>query len=293
MTKWNGVHTILITPFKTDLSVDWEGLRRNVRFAAESPAHVLVCLGTQGEFYALSDQEQREVMRITVEETRGRKPVVCGTTAPSTLQSLSLSHYAREIGADAVMMMAPYLTGVSLQGIREHFARVAREVQMPLFVYNSPGRTGMNVPPAAIAQLAEEEFIVGVKQATDSMTDLEETVALAGHKMAVVCGSETMSWPCLMLGMVGFTATAASFMPRVAADIYDAAARGDVKQGMELFYRLSPFRLLGKSTGVAALVKGGMEMVGLAGGPVRPPLRQLTAEDRTSLKGILTDLAVL
>lgn len=291
--RWRGIHTILVTPFKPDLSLDLEGLRRNTRFAAESSAHVLICLGTQSEFFSLSEEEKRQVARAVVEETAGRKPVVCGVSDTSTLGAVALARYCREVGADAVMVTPPYFPQVTPATVHDHFVRIAREGDLPVFLYNAPARAGVNVTPEQISKLADEPGIIGVKQATGNVTELEETVALAGHRMAVVGGSEAMIWPCLALGMIGSTSTGACFMPDVMVEIYDAAVKGDLKRGNELYLRLSPLRLLAKAMGHAAQVKAGMDLVGLAGGPVRPPLPPIQEAHREQLRNLLRGLKIV
>lgn len=293
LDRWRGIHTILVTPFKQDLSIDIEGHRANTRFAADSSAHVLICLGTQSEFFSLDFEEKKQITRATVEEARGKKPVVVGVSDTSTLGAVALARYAREVGADAVMVTPPYFPAVTPKSVHDHFVRIAQEGVLPVFLYNAPARAGVNITPEQVARLADEPGIIGIKQAAANVTDLEETMALAGDKMAVIGGSEAMIWQCLSLGMIGNTSTGACFMPDTLVEIYDAAVRGDLHRGLELYMRLSPLRLLAKKMGHAAQVKAGMDMVGMAGGPVRPPLPQIQQEHRDELRGILKELGIL
>lgn len=290
--RWRGIHTILITPFKPDFSLDLDGHRQNVRFAAESRAHVLVCLGTQGEFSSLSVEERRAVMRVTVEETQGRKPVICGVGSSSTLEAVALSRHARELGADAVMAVPPYFAEVTTEGVVDHFRRIVTDARIPLFLYNAPARAGFNLTPQLLERLATIDGIVGVKQATRNVTELEETVALVGLRMAVIGGAEAMIWPALALGMIGSTSTAASFMPDPMTAIYDAAVAGRMGEGIRRYYEQSEFRAISKVVGHAAAVKVGMDLVGLAGGPVRPPLQSPSPDQRGRIVRIIEDLGV-
>ena len=233
--RWRGIHTIMITPFKPDFSLDLDGHRQNVRFAAESRAHVLVCLGTQGEFSSLSVEERRAVMRVTVEETQGRKPVICGVGSSSTLEAVALSRHARELGADAVMAVPPYFAEVTTEGVVDHFRRIVTDARIPLFLYNAPARAGFNLTPQLLERLATIDVIVGVKQATRNVTELEETVALVGLRVAVIGGAEAMIWPALALGMIGSTSTAASFMPDPMTANLEAMCLYAWSGGFELF----------------------------------------------------------
>lgn len=287
-----GIHTILITPFNEDYSLNIEGHRRNVDFAAGSNAHALVCLGTQGEFHSLNSDEQKQIMKATVEANAGRKPVICGTAHSSTLEAQELTRYAKEIGADAVLMTPPYYAQVTWKGVYDHFARIAEKVDLPIILYNAPERAGFNLTPEHLAKLSEIEQIVAVKQASRNIMELEETVSQVGDKLAVFGGSEAMMWPCMSLGMVGSSSTAASFMPQYFVDLYEAAVNGKSEEGQALFMKLASFRRLSKRVGHAAVVKAAMDHLGLVGGPMRPPLVTPKREDLAELGAILADIGI-
>lgn len=292
LDKWKGIHTVLITPFKSDFSLDLEGHRRNVDFAAASSAHVLVCLGTQGEFSSLSIDERKAVMRVTVDAAKGRKPVLCGTGSSSTFEVIELNRYAKDIGADACMVTAPYFAEVATEGVIDHFRRIGEASKLPIFLYNAPARAGFNLTPQLLPRLAELPNIIGIKQATRNVTELEETVTAAKDKLLVIGGAEAMIWPCLALGMAGSTSTGASFMPEPMVAMYDAALKGKFKEGIEMYFRQAAFRQVAKVLGHAAAVKVGMDYVGLAGGPVRPPLCTPNAEQRRKVEQIIKELGV-
>ena len=288
----HGIHTILTTPFNKDYELDIQGHRKNVEFAARSGAHALVCLGTQGEFHSLNSDEQKQIMKATVEANAGRKPVVCGTAHSSTLEAQELTRYAKEIGADAVLMTPPYYSQVTWQGVYDHFARIAGKVDIPIILYNAPERAGFNLTPEHLGKLAEIDQVVAVKQASRNIMELEETVSQVGDKMAVFGGSEAMMWPCLALGMVGSSSTAASFMPQYFVDIYEASKNGRVQEGKDMFMALAPLRRISKRLGHAAVVKAAMDRVGLVGGPMRPPLVTPTAEQLSELDAILAAIDI-
>ncbi|USJ28409.1 4-hydroxy-tetrahydrodipicolinate synthase [Ensifer adhaerens] len=290
LSYMRGVHTILVTPFNSDYSLNIEGHRRNVEFAAKSSAHALVCLGTQGEFHSLNTEEQKQIMKATVEQNAGRKPIICGTAHSSTLEAQELTRYAKEMGADAVLMTPPYYSQVTWKGVYDHFARIASKVDLPIVLYNAPERAGFNLTPEHLAKLSEIDQIVAVKQASRNIMEIEETISQVGDKLAVFGGSEAMMWPVMALGAVGSSSTAASFMPQYFVDIYEAAINGEYERGQDLFMKLAPFRVLSKKLGHAGVVKAAMDIVGLAGGPMRPPLVTPKREDLVELDKILADL---
>lgn len=290
LSYMRGVHTILITPFNANYSLNIEGHRRNVDFAAKSNAHALVCLGTQGEFHSLNTEEQKQIMKETVEANAGRKPIICGTAHSSTLEAQELTRYAKEIGADAVLMTPPYYSQVTWRGVYDHFARIADKVDLPIVLYNAPERAGFNLTPDYLGKLAEIDQVVAVKQASRNIMEIEETISQVGHKMAVFGGSEAMMWPVMALGAIGSSSTAACFMPQYFVDIYEAAINGDYERGQKLFMALAPLRVLSKKVGHAAVVKAAMDMLGLVGGPMRPPLVTPKPEELIELDKILSDL---
>lgn len=289
----HGIHTILTTPFKANsYDLDLEGHKKNVEFAAKSNAHALVCLGTQGEFHSLNSDEQKQIMKVTVETNAGRRPVVCGTAHSSTLEAQALTQYAKDIGADAVLMTPPYYSAVNWKGVHAHFERIANSVDIPIIIYNAPDRVGFNVTADHLVELAKLENVVAIKQASRNIMELEESVSMAGDLLAVFGGSEAMMWPCLALGMVGSSSTAASFMPQYFVDIYEASVKGDIKKGYEMYMKLAEFRRLSKKLGHAAVVKAAMDKVGLVGGPMRPPLVTPAPADLATLDKILSDIGV-
>lgn len=288
----HGIHTIMVSPLTADYDVDTAGLRRDVEFAASSNAEAIVVLGTQGEFPAFSADEAKLIMKTAVEASAGRKPVVCGSSRSSTLEALELTRYAEEIGADAVLLTPPYFSQVKWEGVYDHFARISNDTSIPIIIYNAPERVGFDVVPQQLLKLAELENVVAVKQASRNIVSLEETVSQVGDAMAVFCGSEAMMWPALALGMVGSSTTAASFMPQYFVDLYQAAVERRFQDGLDLYMRLAPLRRLSKRVGHAAVVKAVLDRMGLAGGPVRPPLVTPTSDQLSELDGILNDLGI-
>lgn len=288
-----GIHTILTTPLTSGYDVDDEGLARNVDFGARSEAHALVCLGTQGEFPSFSTEERKRIMRITVDAADGRKAVVCGTSHSNTREALELTQYAQEIGAQAVLVTPPYFSQVKWPGVSDHFKTLSDESDIDIWVYNAPARVGFNTTPTHLLELAELSNVVGVKQATQNIVDLEETISQVSDKLVVFGGSEAMMWPCFALGASGSSTTGATFMPQYFVDIYNAAVERRWDDGADLYERLAPLRRIAKANGHAAVVKAASEIVGLAGGPVRPPLTTPTEGDLAELKDILSNLGVL
>lgn len=295
MTKsyMRGIHTILTTPLTGDFMLDEAGLARNVEFGATSNAHALVVLGTQGEFPSFSIEERKTAIRITTETAAGRKPVIAGTSDSNTWATVELTQFAQEAGAQGVLVTPPYFSAISWKGVHQHFKTLNDSTDLDIFIYNAPERAGFNVTPPMLAELAELKNINAVKQAGRNIIELEETVSQVGDRMAVFGGSEAMMWPMLSIGMVGSSTTAATFMPQYFVDMYDHAVAGRMTEGRAMYDALAALRVISKKHGHAAVVKKASELVGLAGGPVRPPLTTPSDEDVKDLRGILEKLGIL
>jgi len=271
LMSWSGVHAVMVTPFNMDLSLDEAGLRANAQFLAGTSVDVLICLGTEGEFYALTDDERRRVVEIVVDEVGSRKPVICGVSHPSSRVAATLARHAADVGVQGVIALAPYVVRSDAAGIASYYQAIAEAAELPTFIYNSPGRVGYNLPPRQILELAALPNIIGVKQAAPDLAELAELIG-ARTNLVVIGGAETSFWPAVCIGASGNTATAASAFPTIFARMWQAAQAADLAGGQALYYELAPLRRAYSMTGgQAAVVKRACSLVGLAGGPVRPP----------------------
>ncbi len=288
-----GIQTILVTPFQEDYSLDLEGLRVLVDHVIAGGVHGIICTGSNGEFSSLSDPERIEVWRHVVKYTKGRVPVIACSAHSGTDEAVRLTREAERSGADAVMVNAPYYLQPTEEGIFQHFKAVAEATHLPVMVYNTPTRQGVNITPKLVARLATIENVVAVKQGTRVLPELIDTVALAGDQIAVLSGFEGMMLPCFALGMVGTTATSSTFMPKEIVQVYDVFQRGDLKLAQDLFFRLNPYFRLCPVIGLPVIQKEALRLMGLPGGPVRRPLLPASAEHRAELKTVLQKLGLL
>ncbi len=289
--KFEGVFAILTTPFNADWSLDERGLRAHCDFLAAAPVDVVVALGTESESYALTDAERRRVAEVVVETIAGRKPVICGVSHPSTIESVALARHAKAAGADAVMSLAPYFVKAGVDGARRHFKAIA-EVGIPFFAYNSPGRVGYGLSPEELDQIAgDAPGMVGIKQAAPDLSELAALVN-TGRIAHVIGGAETAFWPALSVGARGNTATAASALPAPFAAMWKAFEAGDTSRGERVYASLEPLRRAYRMAGgQAQVVKRLQSLVGLPGGPVRPPLAEVSSSVDAVLRSLLDQLA--
>jgi len=290
LRRWRGIFAVMITPLADDLSIDVDGLRRNTEFLVASGVDVLVVLGSEGEFYALTDAERRLVVETVAATAHGSVPVVAGVSHPSSTEAVALARHAARSGVDAVMATGPYYAKADANGLKTHFSAIA-ECGLPAFAYNSPGRVGYDIPPAQLADLIRSCGLAGAKQAAPDISELADLVVDCGDRAAIVGGAEIAIWPALCVGAAGNTATAASALPGVFRAVWRASRERELERGQELYARMAPLREAYRTAGgQAAVVKRLCELVGLAGGPPRPPTRRVSGDLDARLRRIVADL---
>lgn len=288
---FSGCHLPIITPFKDDGSLNEDGLRKLINYYIEEiGVNGIVPCGTTGESPTLTNEEHDRVIEITVEETRGRVPVIAGTGSNSTSEAIERTRHAEAAGADACLLISPYYNKPTQDGLVAHYEALAAATKLPLLIYNIPGRTGRNVEPATIIKLAKIDNIVGVK---DCSNDLAQTTAILrgtadiGKPFYVLSGDDAMTYTMMALGAHGVIAASAHLVGaeyvRMSALMHEcrfAEAREIHYQTLDLVNTLFI-----ESNPVP--VKEALEMMGLPAGPPRLPLVPLREENREKLQAVL------
>jgi len=288
-----GVHSILTTPLKEDQSINVEGMKQIVDFGAKSNVDALIALGTQGEFYAFTPEECKALIKASVEASNGRKPVVAGTSSSSTYISHDLTKYAKEVGADAVIVTPPYYCAVKPDDVYAHF-QVLNEVGIPIVVYNAPARQGYGLTPDFLSKVADLENVVALKQASQNIVEIEKTLAVLRDKVAVFGGSEAFMYSAISLGCVGSSTTAATCFPQIFVDMYEAIVNDNNAEARRIYDALEPFRRVCEKFGHAAVVKYSCEkFFGLPGGPMRLPLPTPKKEDLQVVDSIVKQIGLV
>jgi 4-hydroxy-tetrahydrodipicolinate synthase len=286
-----GTLTALVTPFR-DGKIDEKALRRHIDWQIESGVDGLVPCGTTGESPTLSYEEHHRVVAITVEQAAGRVAVVAGSGSNSTEEALLLTRKAKEQGADASLMITPYYNKPGQEGLYRHFAKVADDVGLPIFVYNIPGRTAVNVLPETMARLAQHPAIVGMKDAVGNLQQSAETLRLCPPGFIALSGDDVMTLPLMSIGGRGVISTTSNVAPREMSDLVRAFAAGDVARARELHYRLLPlFTTLFIETNPIP-VKAALAMMGRIGGEIRLPMTPMADAARARLARALTDFGI-
>ncbi len=225
--------TALVTPLRGG-QIDEEALRRLISWQIESGIDALVPCGTTGESVALSAEEQKRVIRITVEETRGRVPVIAGAGANSTEHAIALSKTAKEAGADGLLQVTPYYNRPPQEGLFQHFRAIVNEVRLPTVVYNVPARTGCDLQVDTVARLCELEGIVGIKEASGTVQRTQAILARVGDRLTVFSGEDAINFPLYAVGAKGCISVVSNIAPKLIADCWDRAFAGDMAGARKL-----------------------------------------------------------
>src|ERR1019366_4486655 len=209
---FNGALTALVTPFR-DGEVDAPALRDLIEWQIQSGIDGLVPCGSTGESATLTHAEHGSVIKLTIEQVRKRVPVIAGTGSNSTAEAIRLTAAAREMGADGALLLSPYYNKPTQDGIFRHYKMIAASVDLPLIVYNIPGRTGSNITPETFARLSEVKGIVGVKEASGSLDQISDIIRLCGDRLTVLSGDDSLTLPMLALGAKGVISVVSNVMP--------------------------------------------------------------------------------
>jgi 4-hydroxy-tetrahydrodipicolinate synthase len=273
--------------------VDERALGQLVEFQIEAGVDGLVPCGSTGESATLTHAEHRRVVEVVVAAARGRVPVVAGTGSNSTREAIELTRHAKEAGADGALLISPYYNKPTQAGIVAHYAAIARETGFPLIVYNIPGRTASNILPETLAQLADIEQVVGVKESCGDLAQISHVVARCPEEFAVLSGDDAFALPVLSVGGVGVISTSSNVAPAEMVEMVRAFRAGDLARARDLHQRLLPlFDALFIETNPIP-VKAALALRGQVGEEIRLPLLPLTEPNRERLQVVMKELGLL
>lgn len=288
---FEGVLPAIITPFFRDssMSLDLEGLESNIESLLQRGVHGIVPCGSTGESATLTFEEHETVIARTVEVVDGRVPVLAGTGSNSTAEAMRLTRSAKDAGADGALIISPYYNKPNRSGLIKHFTKLA-DLDLPIVIYNVPGRTAQNLQPDLVAELAEHPNIVGIKEASGDITQISRIIEeTQDEDFSVLSGDDAMTLPILAIGGTGVISVAANVVPGLMVEMYESFSAGDLAQAQDLHYILSPLmRAMFIDTNPIP-VKKAVELLGMAAGPVRLPLDELDAARTELLKGVLAN----
>ena len=288
--QFRGVYPAMCTPFDDDGSIDFETLRTDAQRLEAAGVDGLVPCGSTGESATLTHDEHIEVVEAVIEAVDD-VPVIAGSGSNYTREALSLSRRAADAGADALLLISPYYNKPEQRGFVEHFERIADEIDLPQIVYNVPSRTGRNIEPATVAELAEHPNVQGYKAASGDMGQISEIIERTRDTdLDVLSGDDGMTLPMLSVGGTGAISVAANIEPERTCAMVGAALAGDYERAREIHHRLGPlFRALFVETNPIP-VKEAMGIRGYSSARMRSPLTRLSEEYRDDLQAVLDAL---
>ncbi len=287
MYKPEGILPALVTPFTDDGKVvDDERLRALVNHCIELGVHGVVPCGTTGEFVNMSTEEKKHVIKTVVDEVNGRVPVVAGTGASGTDQALEMTKYAKDVGADAVLIVTPFYLKPADRGIYEHYDTIASKADMPIILYNIPQCTGLPLPWQMVEDLAQIPNIVGVKDSSGQLSFILAVLEKVRDKINVLCGHDEVVIAALAAGCSGAILASANAIPDIWVQIYNHIKNGELQKARELQYKVQKIARIIAGSGAVG-TKEALNMMKIKVGPVRKPLSvggELTYEAREELR---------
>jgi 4-hydroxy-tetrahydrodipicolinate synthase len=289
----NGIIPAMVTPLTAGDEVNESALRRLTDHLIKGRVHGLFAMGSQGEFWAFSADEKRQVWEIVVEETNRRVPVYAGTAAITTRETITLTRLAEKTGVDAVSVLTPFFVAPNEAELYDHYRAVAESTRLPVLLYSNPARTGVKLSPRLLARLSQIENIVGIKDSSGDLEMAAEYVRAAPPDFAVLMGRDTLIFGGLMYGAKGAIAATANVAPALVVSIYEQFKAGDVEGARQAQAALAPLRHAFTWGTFPVVIKEALDLIGLEGGPCRAPVGPLSSEQREQLRDVLRNIGLL
>ncbi|WP_447978680.1 4-hydroxy-tetrahydrodipicolinate synthase [Candidatus Nitrospira bockiana] len=289
---FTGSLVAIVTPFQNG-RVDERALGDLIEFQIANGTDGIVPCGTSGESATLSYEEHHRVVAFCVEAVRRRVPVIAGTGSNSTDEAIALTKHAKSAGADGALLITPYYNKPTQEGLYRHYKAIAEAVDLPLVLYNIPGRTSVNMLPATVARLASFRTIVAIKEGSGSLQQVSEIIQACGDRITVLSGDDPLTLPMMAVGAKGVITVTANIAPRDMAALVDAFSAGDLQEAKRLHYKLYPlFTALFYETNPIP-VKEALGLMGKIQPELRLPLCPLSSENRDKLARALKDYGLI
>ncbi len=283
----------LVTPMHEDGAIDYDGLRRLIDWQIAEGTDCIGVVGTTGESPTVTMDENREVIRVSVEHARGRVPIMAGTGANSTAEAIELSHYARKVGADCTLSVVPYYNKPSQEGIYRHFKAIAEAVDIPMVLYNVPGRTVTDMQVETTLRLAQVQGIVGIKEASGDIERACWLIKQAPKGFSIYSGDDGTAVALMLLGGHGNVSVTANVAPRLMHELCTAALAGRAAEAAALQFRLMSLHKALFCEPSPAPTKWALDRLGRCGEAMRLPITALTPDGQEQVGAALRDAGLL
>jgi len=288
-----GCGTALVTPFRKDLSLDEETLRRLVRRQIAAGINFLVPCGTTGESPTLSHEEHLRVVAITIEEAKGKVPVLAGAGGYDTRHVIELAREAERMGADGILSVTPYYNKPTQEGLYHHFKAIAASTSLPIILYNVPPRTNVNIDPATLRQLSEIENIIGVKEASGNISQITQVIQQVPEEFLVFSGDDALTLPLVAMGGRGIISVASNEIPAEMTRLAQLCLAGNFKEARAMQRKWLPLLEVNFIETNPTPVKAAMAEMGLLEPVFRLPLVPPRTENLAKIRAVLESLALL
>lgn len=293
MTIFEGAGVAIVTPFYENGDINFGKLEEYIDFQISNGTDAIIICGTTGEASTMTDDEHLECIKVAVDRTAGRVPVIAGTGSNDTRHGINLTRNAKALGADATLQVTPYYNKATQKGLVEHFTAIGKAVDLPMILYSVPSRTGVTINPQTVYELSKYDFVQGIKEATGNISTVAEIAALCGDDFPIYSGNDDQIIPILSLGGKGVISVLSNVAPKQTHDIVKLYLDGHIKEARALQLRLLPL--------VKALfcevnpipVKAALNLMGMEAGPCRLPLTTLEEAHLPGLKNALTNAGLL
>ena len=283
---FEGSGVAIVTPFK-DGKINYDAMGNLIEWHIENKTDAIIVCGTTGESATMTDEERKATIKFVVDKVNKRIPVIAGSGSNNTAYSIELSKYCQEVGADGLLIVTPYYNKSTQSGLIKHFTTIAESVDLPIILYNVPGRTGVNINPTTVEKLSKVKNIVAIKEASGNISQVAEIARLCGEDFAIYSGNDDQIVPILSLGGSGVISVLANVLPKETHDIVEKYLSGDIEEARKLQLSLNEL--------VSSLfievnpipVKAAMNLMGLEAGELRLPLVEIS---ETNLKVLANNM---
>ncbi|MTI69755.1 MAG: 4-hydroxy-tetrahydrodipicolinate synthase [Firmicutes bacterium] len=282
MNLFKGSGVAIVTPYKNG-KIDYQKLGELLDWHVKEETDAIIICGTTGEASTMSDTEQREVIKYTVDKINKRIPVIAGTGSNNTAHAIELSEYAEKVGVDGLLIVTPYYNKTTQKGLIKHYNAIADKVNIPIIVYNVPGRTGVNVLPNTLLELSKHPNIKAVKEASGNISQVAEIARLCEDDFNIYSGNDDMIVPLLSLGGVGVISVVANILPKDTHNMVISYLKGNVKKSRELQLDMKGLidALFIETNPIP--IKTAMNLLGMEAGDLRLPLTEMSDDNKSKL----------
>lgn len=288
--KPRGIIPPMITPFDEEEKVDSKTVKKITNYLIDAGVHGVFPLGSTGEGYGIDFNEKSKVIEAVLEATNNRVPVYAGTGAITTKESVRLTEMATKLGVDALSVITPYFISPNEEELYIHYKEIADSTDLPIILYNNPGRTGVDLSLELIIRLSSIKNIVGIKDSSGDMSKAAEIIRRTGSNFSVLAGRDTLIYGFLAYGGHGSVAATANIVPELVVSIYELYQKGEYQAALEAQFKLAPLRVAFSLGSFPVLMKEGLKLRGIDVGNTLNPIKPLTAEGRKILKKILDEM---